>query len=637
MTGQHGKAGSLKAKALAFLEKNQNREARVAFEDILRVDRSDAEVWYYLGIIETRFGAYDKAEQHLRQATALRPQLEQAWYWLGNVQTYLGKAAEAAQSYERLLQLSPANIVAWNKLGRAQIESGRHTDAERCFRHVLQLKPDHAEAHVSLGQILSFHGRTEDAQEHYRRAFEIDPDSPRAAIGYHLTLPLIYHDAEHLLMARERYSRGLDALLAGLDRFTQCRGLIAELDWSNNFYLAYQGLDDKELQVKYARFFQTLAAQALPQFMQPVMPQPAGNRRIRVGFASHYFREHTVSYYFNGWIVHADRGRFETFVYHIDPVMDAVSSMLASACDHYRPLSGLIPSMAQTIKNDRLDILVYPEIGMHPKHMWLAALRLAPVQCAAWGHPVTTGLASMDYYISADATEPDGAETHYSEKLVRLPGVGICSPAAAAPVDGAHSRFDLPDDRTLYLCSQSLFKVHPEMDALFVEIAAGDPRGLILLFEDTKANLTALFRRRLETAFAKRGLTLDQHARFLPRMPHADYLRLSRLCDLMLDTPHWSGGRTTLDALACGLPVVTLPCRFSRGRQTFGMLRELDMPELIATGADDYVVRAVALGRDRDRRQHLSREIIRRGRGTIFDNLGPVRSLEEFFYGTTQV
>lgn len=631
MAGRQGAADAMKARALAFLEKNRNQEARAAFEEMLRVDRNDAEAWYYLGIIEARFGAYARAEEHLARAVALRPPFEQAWHWLGNIQTYQGKAAAAAQSYERQLQLNPGNLAAWSKLGRAQLDLGRHGEAQRCFQRALQLKPDYAEAHASLGQILNYLGRPEEAARHFQRACELDPASPRAAIGFHLALPMIYRDLDHLRAARARYSAGLEALRARLDSYLHRRGLIAELDWSSNFYLAYQGLDDRELQIRYAEFFRALAAQALPQFMQPVSPRPARDGRIRVGYASHYFREHTVSYYFNGWITGADRGQFETFVYHLDPVTDTVSAGLASRCDHYRPLSGLIPAMAQAIKQDALDILVYPEIGMHPKHTWLAALRLAPVQCAAWGHPVTTGLASVDYFLSADATEPADAATHYSEKLVRLSGIGICAAPMSAPASATRADFGLPEERTLYLCSQSLFKLHPDMDDLLAAVVERDPRGLILLFEDAKPGLTGLFRARLENAFAARGAALDSRVRFLPRMTHADYLRLSRLCDLMLDSPHWSGGRTSLDALAGGLPVVTLPGRFSRGRQTFGMLRELDLPELVATDRDDYVARAVALGEDRERRQRLSRAILERVRGTIFDNIRPVRSLEDFF------
>jgi predicted O-linked N-acetylglucosamine transferase (SPINDLY family) len=631
MNGSNSKTRPSREQALAFLKDNRNTEARAAFAEIVKAHPRDAEAWYYLGIVEARLGAYEQAAQCLREATARQPGFGQAWHWLGNVLSYAGKAPESARAYEQFAQLAPGNAMAWNKFGRACVEMSDYTRAEQCFRRAAQAQPDSAEAYASLGQLCGYHGRPDEAADFYRRALALDPASPRAAIGAFLTLPVIYRDADHLRAARAAYRQGLEELNARLEVFRQRKGLIAELDWSNNFYLAYQGEDDRELQAMYGAFFRELAAVALPQFMSPLPPSSAKGRRIRVGYVSHYFSEHTVSYYFNGWIAHADRDRFETFVYHVDPRPDGVSQALASACDHYRPLAGLIPAMAQAIRRDDLDVLVYPEIGMYPKHLWLAALRLAPVQCAAWGHPVTTGLASMDYYLSSAATEPPEAASHYTETLACLDGIGICSAPAAVPPDGTREQFGLPVDRTLYLCSQSLFKVHVEMDALLAQVAAGDPSGLILFFEDTKPDFTRAFRERVERRFSARGLSLERQVRFLPRRGHADYLRLSRLCDLMLDTLHWSGGRTSLDALACGLPIVTLPGRFSRGRQTGGMLRELGLEELVATDAEDYVRLAVELGRDRDRRRRLSETILRCAPGVIFDNLGPVRSLEQFF------
>ena len=139
------------------------------------------------------------------------------------------------------------------------------------------------------------------------------------------------------------------------------------------------------------------------------------------------------------------------------------------------------------------------------------------------------------------------------------------------------------------------------------------------------------FRQRIRAGFATRGLDPDYHVRILPRLNHADYLRFNTVVDVMLDTPHWSGGRTSFDALACGLPVVTLPGAFSRGRQTYGMLREIGMDELIASDPEDYVRKAVAIATDRERRDRLAQEIRQRAARRLFDNPAPVRSLEEFF------
>ena len=115
-------------------------------------------------------------------------------------------------------------------------------------------------------------------------------------------------------------------------------------------------------------------------------------------------------------------------------------------------------------------------------------------------------------------------------------------------------------------------------------------------------------------------------------MSHGAYLRLNQLCDVMLDTVHWSGGNTSLDALAGGLPVITLPGELMRGRQSMGMLRMLDVPELVATDADDYVCRAVEVAREPERRAAISRTILG-NLDRLFDRDEPLRAFNDFLAG----
>jgi predicted O-linked N-acetylglucosamine transferase (SPINDLY family) len=103
----------------------------------------------------------------------------------------------------------------------------------------------------------------------------------------------------------------------------------------------------------------------------------------------------------------------------------------------------------------------------------------------------------------------------------------------------------------------------------------------------------------------------------------------------MLDTLHWSGGNTSLDALASGLPVVTLPGGLMRGRQSQAMLRALGAGELVARDVDGYVETAVTLGRDASRRRALSQAIVA-NRSALFEREEPVRALEDFLDGAAK-
>jgi CRISPR-associated protein Csy1 len=289
-----------------------------------------------------------------------------------------------------------------------------------------------------------------------------------------------------------------------------------------------------------------------------------------------------------------------------------------------------VHAIAQQVVADDLDILVYPELGMHAETFTLAGLRLAPVQCAGWGHPNTTGLSEIDWFISCADMEPADAQSHYSERLALLPGLGTRYAMPRAETSGSRADFGIPGDRTIYLVPQSLFKIHPDNDELIARVLERDPRGVALLFASHQDNVTQDFAQRLNRSLQPRGLDIHDRVVFLmPSLAHPKYLRLNQLSDVMLDTLHWSGGNTSLDALASGLPVVTLPGELMRGRQSRAMLRALGVDSLIAPDVDAYVDAAVRVGTDAAERSALSQRLIA-NRGALFERDEPVRALADF-------
>jgi CRISPR-associated protein Csy1 len=300
----------------------------------------------------------------------------------------------------------------------------------------------------------------------------------------------------------------------------------------------------------------------------------------------------------------------------------------AASVFRHRP-SRSIHALAQEVARDELDILVHPELGMHMGNFTLGALRLAPVQCAGWGHPTTPGHPEIDWFISCAPMEPAGSQAHYNERLALLPGLGTRYAIPRTGEEGTRADFGLPEDRTLYLVPQSLFKIHPDNDALVAEVLARDSRGVAVMFASPHDRITDAFAARLSAALQARGLDLRERVLFSRVVDHPSYLRLNRLCDVMVDTVHWSGGNTSLDALAMGLPVVTRPGGLMRGRQSRAMLGILGLPELVTADFEAHVETTVRLGRDPDERRALSERILA-ARGALFDRDEPVRALEDF-------
>jgi len=399
--------------------------------------------------------------------------------------------------------------------------------------------------------------------------------------------------------------------------------LVDELRWTN-FLLAYQGEDDRELQQRFATATAHAVEAANPVLRAPQPRRDRGGGRLRVGFVSAFFRDGTVGRYFERWITDLPGADFEVFVYHLQPGTDEVASRLEARADRFHALPRFRPAdVAARIRRDAPDVLVYPELGMDGTTFALAGLRLAPLQCAAWGHPVTTGHATIDAFFTVAAMEPPGAQDHYTEKIVPLPGIGTRYVRPALPARKPREALGLPADGALLSCPQSLFKITPDDDALFARTLAAAPGARLVLFEGRHPALTRRYLARLDAALAAAGVSRGDRVVVLPQVRHDRYLELNLACDAMLDTLRWSGGNTTLDAIATGLPVVTLPGRFMRARQSAAMLGIAGVPDLVAQDRDDYVRIAARLASDRGYRDALSARLAA-GAARVFDDAAPV-------------
>ena len=585
-----------------------------------------------LGNLLKAHGDLREAAACFREAVRLKPDYFLAFFNLGKTLQELGDMAGAEENYRCAVQLNPGDYQANSRLGWVLIAQLKVDEAEHALRRAVELEPESVADLIHLGYVLRMQGRMEESAAVYERSLALDPDNLQALLGTCLMLPPVYSDRDQVVAARQHYADGLKRLRAEAERFGRMPSahLFHKLQWEN-FLLAYQGMNDRQLQSEYAAFVADVLSAAAPEFFEPVPKdtQSAG-RRLRVGFLSPYLRECTVGAYFKSWITLLDREHFETFVYYTDHHQDAVTLEIEQAAGHYVKLAGAgAGEIARRIKNDRLDVIIYPEMGMDVTGSMLGAMRLAPVQCVAWGHPVTTGHHNIDYFISCASMEPENAAEHYTEKLVLLGGIGTHYTRPACSSQPDRSRFGLPEKNHLYLCPQSTFKIHPDNDELFFDILEQDPQATLVFFQGGCANNTQVFITRLERGIAARSLAIRKRVVFLPRLNHDAYLQINRSCDVMLDTLYWSGGNTSLDALACGLPMVTLPGEFMRGRQSYAMLTAMGLDDLIARNKKDYVEIALRLGGDPLWRQEI-RQRIAQNIGKVFENEKPVRQLERF-------
>jgi protein O-GlcNAc transferase len=595
-----------------------------------------AEIWSNLAGVLVERAQHAEAEACFRRAITLRPDLVNALANYGRWLITQTRWLEAEVWLNDAVRHAPQDTRSWNNLGITQQELGRSSDAEVCYRRALALDPGCADAHYNLGCLLAGDGRTDEALSCHDAAIAADPLHGAARLALCMTqLPILYMTMAEVDARRSRYLAALEELAGTVEAPAVARAVASAIGTTQPFFLPYQGYDDRKPQAQYGQLIWRLMANAETPTRLASLPAPG--ERIRVGIVSGFFQDHTISRLFlEGWFTEFDRDRFELTAFHTGRTSDAVTARLAATdCRFVHGLNS--PEAWHAAVSAALPhVLLYPEIGMDPMAARLAAQRLAPVQCVSWGQPETSGLPTMDYFLSADLMEPPNAEAHYTEHLVRLPGLGLhFLPDARSPDRIDRASLGLPADLPIYWSGQALYKYLPKYDCIFPEIAAvvGACRFIFIGFAKSVAVTTA-FRERLARAFAGFGLDAKQYCVVLSPMPQQQFIAAVGLADVILDTPGWSGGRSTLDCLSRNPAIVTYPGPLMRGRHTAAILRLIGCEATIARSLDEYVAIAARLGLDAAWRTQI-RTVVAHGKHRVFRDTGAVRALETFLAAAT--
>ncbi len=590
-----------------------------------------AEAHYNAGSALRALGRYDEALKRFDRALVLDPSFVKAHNNRGAVLEALNRIDEALAGYDRALELAPDFTEARSNRGRVLMGLDRADDAIENFAVAIRVNPGDAEAWYQRGRNLLDLGRNEEAAADLAQALALRPGHAEARFAACVAeLPVIYTDASEIRGRRAAYEQKLRALSADLEAGLLEGNLIKALGAKQPFFLAYQGGNDRVLQEIYGEMVSKAVARQFPPAPLPAPPAPGES--IRVGIVSSFFYSHSNwKIPIKGWMSQLDRSRFHVTGYHLGIMHDAQTDAAAGLCDKFVHRILDTEGWRRTILADAPHVLIYPGLLMDTSSLQLAAQRLAPVQCNSWGHPETSGLASLDYFLSSDLMEPPEAQAFYTEKLVRLPNLSIYyEPVEGAPVAVTREELGLRPGATVFWSAQTLSKYLPQHDEVFVRIARAAPDcQFVFLRHFGGANITRVIRERLACAFAAAGLRADYYCVFLDRMSQSKFAAAAGLSDVFLDSIGWSGCNSALESLPHGLPIVTLSGEFMRARHSAAILQMMGITETIAASVEDYVAIAVRLANEPAERLAL-RERMKENAHKVYRDRACIAALEDF-------
>ncbi|NJR47707.1 MAG: tetratricopeptide repeat protein [Hyellaceae cyanobacterium CSU_1_1] len=567
----------------------------------------------------------------------VQPKSAESYSDLGNSLAQRGEVDAAIASYQTAITLKPDFAIAHNNLANLLVQQGKINAAIASYQTAIALEPDLVMAHSNLGNLFAYQGKMESAIACYQIAISLQPNYHPAKFGLTIAqLPIIYNNEAEIALRRSNYQSYVENLADSYQTASQQElAEAAEAAGSAQpFLLPYQGLNDKELQQTYGTMICRLMASRYPQWCRPLPPPKLlASQKIRVGVVSGFFHHHSVwKIPMQGWVENIDRSEFELFGYYTGSISDRETTKAAKAFDQFAHHHFSLSQWAEKISSDDLHVLIFPEFGMNSMATKLGCLRLAPIQMTSWGHPHTSGLPTIDYYLSSELMEPEDAQEYYSEKLIRLPNLGIYyQPISIQPEIKSKADLGIQDDEIMFWCCQSLFKYLPQHDDVFGRIAQELSSAKFVFIELDSKSANHIFCQRLTHAFEQFNLNYQDYCIFLPRLHAEAFVGVGAIADVFLDNIGWSGCNTTLESIAHNLPIVTLPNNLMRSRHTLAILKMIGVEETVAQNKDEYIQIAVRLGRDVDYRQHIAQQIAL-NQHKLYRDLTPVRALEDFLF-----
>ncbi|MBI3507811.1 MAG: tetratricopeptide repeat protein [Proteobacteria bacterium] len=584
---------------------------------------------------------------HMQAAVAADPGTAENRNGLAAMRNATGDAAGAEAAYRAALAIAPDHPGALLGLGLLLAGQRRLDEAETLAGRFAASHPGDPEADLLAGEVANAQGRITPALLSIARAFLVwakaDPvpgDAPDA-----LFAPLraaaerlrAVDGAGHLsAVERLRSAAGrLGTLVASFGEFATAAALLdaasalgAHDAAQNRAALALYDpdLDPAALGAIHRDFAARIRARAgVPA--APAVARPTAGRRIRIGYLSSDFRNHSVARSLRPLFAGRDRGRFEVFGYSLGASADAATASFAASADGWRDVAHRADGdIAATVAQDGIDILVHVAGHFDLNRLGVAVHRPAPVQMSLFD-AATSGLPEIGFLFADAVQVPRGGAEYFAERVVRLPNLYLHEPVAGAPTIEARPA----SGPAAFGSFSNPVKLNTRVLGAWAKLLARVPDATLTLghhraFED------AAVRARVLGRLAQGGVA-GARIRFRPAAADATaHLAAYAGIDIALDTFPFNGSTSTFEALLMGVPVVTLAGDTLMSRWSAAMLRPLGLSGLVAGDIDSYVATAAALAADRARLATLRASLrARLAASSLCDTARWVRRVERIY------
>lgn len=552
--------------------------AETILDQLVRKAPRDAEIWLYKGYVEGFRGNHEKAAENFKKALSIKPDDTNILYNFGIACRDCGDFQTAANSFNKSLIKDPDNTQKLDCLADVYMALNEQEKAVEIFSRSLKINNAQPETHSNLGSVYQTMGELTKAEACYRKAQQLNP-------GLN-----IFDNLGSVLVAQGRYKESIEVYRLGLARQPKNARVFSNLLLTLNYMddISQQEMFDEHK--KWGGVFDDPTNYIVQESCR------SDKKKLRIGYISPDFREHSVAYFIEPIIEQHNKDKFETYAYYPSKKCDAVTARLKSFFDAWHDVSAMTEAeIAEAIKADEIDIMV--DLAGHTANnsLLVFAKKPAPVQITYLGYPNTTGLNAIQYRITDSIADPSDQDEFYTEQLCRLPNCFL----TYRPDENSPDVSDPPFFKNEYITFGSfnnLAKISNRVIDVWCRILEKLPNSRLLVKNPSLTDLAT--RERYLEKFQQSGINKERINLIGHTPTRYEHLSLYGDIDIALDTFPYNGTTTTCEALWMGVPVIVLSGECHAARVGGSLLSAVNRREWVTDTDAEYINKAIELAKD---------------------------------------
>jgi len=486
----------------------------------------------------------------------------------------------------------PNNLSVLRNLSHAYAFSGDFINAENTIKNIIKLNENEPYIFQFLASILRNQDKIEEMISLIDKGLKKNLMNPKWKYQKDLLFPIIMKDNKEIHKYREKVSNCYDQILKSNEELNYDNDQIIQ---TPHYEMSYNQHDNLELNIKSVKALRKI----YKELNETIVEDKNKNEKIKIGFISEFFTNHTIGRLFKNIIFSLDQSKFNIFVFHSNKTKknEIFNEFVEKEKKGYLKNITLPKKLNEKIKifkKEKFHILFYPDIGMSVEMYYLSLIRLAKYQIMSWGHPETTGSESIDYFLCSKTLITYETAKSYSEKLLlmdQLPMIYEIPNVENKLNDKSLSK------NNIYSCPQTMFKFHPDFDHILSEILKKDKKGILYLIKDTNK----VYYHKLIERFKKiKDFDLDRVI-FIDQLNRDGYINHLGSSSVLLDPLYFGAGNSFHESMVYGTPTVTMPTKFIKSRIVTAayIQMEVDNPPIVKN-EKEYIEMAVDFANAKD-------------------------------------